>query len=76
MKMYYKINSSNPLLNFEATTRSKPILPSSGLPFFAHNFCYFTGLLFGIQSCLIFIPSGYPLPFPIVKFFSEEPLSC
>ena len=76
MKMYYRITSYSPLSNFEATTRSKPILPSSGLPFFAHNFYYFTGLLFGIQKCLSFIPSGYPLLFPIVKFFSEEPLSC
>ena len=76
MKKYYRITSSSPSSKFEATTRHKPILPSSVLPFFAHNFCYFTGLLFGIQSCLSFIPSGYPLLFPIVKFFSEEPLSC
>ena len=76
MKMYYRITSSSPLSNFEAKACSKPILSSSGLPFFAHNFCYFTGLLFGIQGSLSFIPSGYPLLFPIVKFFSEERLSC
>ena len=76
MEMYYRITSPSSISNFEASKRSKPILPSSGLTFLTHNFCYFTGLLFGIQSCLSFIPSGYLLLFPIVKFFSEETLSC
>ena len=76
MKMHYRITSSSPLSNFEATTRSKPILHSSGLPFYSHNFFYLPALLFGSQTELCFIPSGYPLLFPIVKFFSKEPLSC
>ena len=37
---------------------------------------YLPALLFDSQTELCFIPSGYPLLFPIVKFFSEEPLSC
>ena len=74
--MYYRIKCSSTLLNLKETMRSKPILPSSGLPFLTHNFCYFTGLLFGSQSFLSFLHSGYPLLFPIVKFFSEELLSC
>ena len=37
---------------------------------------YLPALLFGSQTELCFLPSGYPLLFPIVKFFSEEPLSC
>ena len=73
--MYYRITFSSPLLNFEVTTRSKPILHSKGYHFFAHNF-YLPALLFGSQTELCFIPSGYPLLFPIVKFFSKEPLSC
>ena len=71
MKMYYRITSSSPLSNFESTTRFKPILHSTGYHFFAHNF-YLPALLFGSQTELCFIPSGYPLLFPIVKFFSED----
>ena len=37
---------------------------------------YLPALLFGSQTELSLIPSGYPLLFPIVKFFSEDPLSC
>ena len=75
MKMYYRITYSSPLSNFEATTRYKPILHSSRIPFFTHNFLL-TFIVNWNQTELCFIPSGYPLLFPIVKFFSEEPLSC
>ena len=75
MKMYYRITSSSPLSNFEATTRSKPILHSSDYFFLLTNF-YLPAWLFGSQTELCFITSGYPLLFPIVKFFSEEQLSC
>ncbi len=40
------------------------------------EYSYFILLFFGSQTELCFIPSGYPLLFPIVKFFSEEPLLC
>ena len=71
MKLYYRITSSNPLSNFEAMTFSKQIIHSTGLT----NF-YLPAFLFVSQTELRFIPSGYILLFPIVKFFSEEPLSC
>ena len=74
--MYYRITSSSPLSNFEATTRSKPILYSKRAIIFLLTIFYLLALLFGSQTELCFIPSGYPLLFPIVKFFSEEPLSC
>ena len=75
MKMYYRITSSSPLSNFEATMHSKPILHSSGLPFFAHNFFTYLHCYLEVKLNYASLPSGYPLLFPIVKFFSEEPLS-
>ena len=76
MKMYHTIISSSPLSNFEATTRSSPILHSTWLPFLCSQFFTNLNCYFGSQTELCFILSGYPLLFPIVKFFSEEPLSC
>ena len=75
MKMYYRIPSSSPLSNFKQ--RSFPN------QFYTHQYylflltiIYLPTLLFGSQTELCFISSGYPLLFPIVKFFYEEPFSC
>ena len=75
MKMYYRITSFSPLSNFKQQRVPNQFYTHQDYLFLLTIF-YLPALLFGSQSELCFIPSGYPLLFPIVKFFSEELLSC
>ena len=75
MKMYYRITSFSPLSNFKQRRVPNQFYTHQDYLFLLTIF-YLPALLFGNQTELCFIPSGYPLLFPIVKFFSEEPLSC
>ena len=72
--MYYRITSFSPLSNFKQRRVQNQFLTHQDY-FFCSKLFYLPALLFGSQTELCFIPSGYPLLFPIVKFFSEEPLS-
>ena len=73
--MYYIITSSSPLSNFKQ--RSVPNQFYTHQDFlFLFTIIYLPTLLFGSQTDLCFMSSGYLLLFPIVKFFSEETLSC
>ena len=73
--MYYIITSPIPLSNLNQRRVPNQFYIHHDYLFLLTIF-YLPALLFGSQTELYFIPSGYPLLFPIVKFFSEEPLSC
>ena len=75
MKMYYRITSFSPLSNFKQRRVPNQFYTHQDYLFLLTIF-YLPALLFGSQTRLCFILSGYPLLFQIVKFFSEEPLSC
>ena len=62
--MYYRITFSRPLSNFEATTRSKPILYSTGLPFFPHNF-------FTYLHCYLEVKLNYASYLQVIPFFFQ-----
>ena len=72
--MFYRITSSSPLSNFKQRSVPNQFYTHQDSLFLLTIF-YLPALLFGSQTELCFLPSGYPLLFPIVKFFSEEPLS-
>ena len=71
MKMYYRITSFSPLSNFKQRRVPNQFYNHQNYLFLLTIF-YLPALLFGSQTELCVIPSGYPLLFPIVKFFSEE----
>ena len=64
MKMYYRITSSSPLSNFEATTRYKPILHSTGLTFFCSQF-------FTYLHCYLEVKLNFASYLQVIPFFFQ-----